>query len=401
MTKKIIKPTDSIQGSRESQTGEIKKHFWPIILTTITSSQEEKEKLESRPVYIIYRDNSLNSTLVPKIVENLKQIGKNVIVHSFPAGTPEEEIKKYFEDKNVQDSLKNAELLNDYTCYDNLPGGYKFYSENDTKESLGVLDDLSRKIMQKSLLGKDLEEKDSSKITVSSELNVLQNIMKGIIEKKGEPEQLYIVENRISDHGFKNSLFRWTKNNILQKKFDEKYGKEYKKMMDEGKTIEAIDMSKQEKINILNSLSLQELKEMIEENDIFKQSIDLGFDKDKLFGLIESILKDKTTEEDWIKVWNNFIANKIKDSLKNVIDKEKIKIVADAYAVKQGDENYVLIDWHASFNYNTQKPILSHKMQIPVDVQSTINYITTNQLLDINFDVDEAIKAKIEEAFKE
>lgn len=358
---------------------------------------ESKEKL-NMPVYVIYRDNTLYQTLIPKIVENMEKIGKKVIQHTFPAGTSEEEIKKYFEDEKVKESLKNAELLNDYTCYHNLPGGYKFYDENQTKNSLGILDDLSKKIMQDSLLGEKIIEgmKEGSGIEeVPSELSVLHNIIKEVFAKNGEPENLYIVEKYISSHGFNNNLLRWTKSNILEKKFEEKYGEEYKKLSSENKWNDAEEMKKQAEISIVSSLDDTGFLEIIESNDEFKKTLDLGFEKDKLISVIKQVLKEEITQSDALNMWNSFIADKMKDSLKDVIDEKKITIVPDMQNVESGDKNYVIVDRHACREGEEKT-----KLTFPLPLDSMIDYVVKNNLLDINFDTDEAISKAVDKAFK-
>lgn len=370
---------------------------------------ESKEKINNS-VYVIYRDNNLYQTLIPKIVENLEKVGKKVIQRSFPAGTPEEEIKKYFEDEKVKDSLKNTELLSDNTCYKNLPGGYEFYSENNTKKSLGILDELSKEIIKESLIGKprfelsdtEMKEKEN-KLEVSSEMNVVKNILKSILEKKGEPERLYIVEDKISDHGFKNKLFNITKQNFLKSIFfKEKYGEELIKI-DSNNSLSWGDKEKN-KFKLLEDVSKsfnsQELERLIKNDILFNQTVELGFNENELVNKIESVLKGEMDDKEIIKIWNKFIANKLKDNIKDLINEEKIKIVPNAYDVEKGDENYVLVDGHAKYDYTLQKQILSNKVIIPNTPTELIDWAISNEILDVNFDIDEVIKSKIEAVFK-
>ena len=108
----------------------------PEILTTLkaTDDQESKEKLEAMPMYIIYRENDLYASLMPRILETLQQLGRKVVVHVFPAMTSEEEIQRYLAQDDVKESLQNVGFLRDYTCSKQLPGkSYNFDKENNTK----------------------------------------------------------------------------------------------------------------------------------------------------------------------------------------------------------------------------------------------------------------------------
>ena len=53
---------------------------WAKVLSAITTPDENKEKIEMRPVYIVYRDNWLFQTIVPKIIEDMNTIGRKVII---------------------------------------------------------------------------------------------------------------------------------------------------------------------------------------------------------------------------------------------------------------------------------------------------------------------------------
>ncbi len=336
----------------------------------IGSGLEKKEALSLPSVYITYRDNDLYSTLVPKIIEYMKKIGRKVIVHSFPQGTPEDEIKKYFEGEVARNSVKDMELFADNTCKSQID--YKFKSENFKKEN--NLDSFSTKVMGNSLIGKEIFEKKDSEVKYSLEIEALQKVIKKVIAENGEPENLYIVEFELGNHNFNNRLF-YNKLTVL----DELVGDDWT-----DKDIES---------NKLLSLDSEDFIKVLESSQNFSEAVNFGFNKEELTELTKSILTGE--KKNITAIWNTFIASKIKDSLRGIIDEEKIKIVPEPSKIKKGANNYVLIDRHAE----ALNPCFDSKIKLPLPFSSMIDDIIKNKLLDIDFDMDKAAEIEVSKIF--
>jgi hypothetical protein len=134
--------------------------------------------------------------------------------------------------------------------------------------------------------------------------------------------------------------------------------------------------------------------------------VSLGFDQKTLLHLIQSIMQQDTRDKAIIKEkdartqWNQFIADQIKISLTGIIDQEKIEIIASAHEVREvGSEIYVLIDGHADYDRDKNKPILSDQTKILVDNTNMIEYAITNQFLEADIDISTSIKERVESAF--
>jgi hypothetical protein len=92
----------------------------------------EKEK-ERKPFFFIYRENDLFKKYVPLIQDFLKEKGYPVDLKSFPAGTPEEEIKKWYLENQIDLQSKNilADGTSIYSCgYDEKTFKKKFATKN-------------------------------------------------------------------------------------------------------------------------------------------------------------------------------------------------------------------------------------------------------------------------------
>lgn len=338
----------------------------PILNSNSNDGLENKESLKPI-VNVAYRDNDLFRTLVPKITEKMIGLGRKVIVHSFPQGTPKEEIKKYFQEEKILESLKGTEFLADGTC-DVLD--YNFSSKELKKEY--ELDRLSAKIMGNSIVGKEVFEGKERKIKYSAEISALQNIIKKIISEHGKPENFYIVENEIGAHNFGNGLF-YNTYTVL----DRLAGKSWS--------------DEKEEVSKLLAMTPDEFVKTLEVEQNYNDAINLGFDKDHLTSIVRSILSGEG--EYFQGEWNSFIASKIKESLKEIMSEEIIKIVPEANNIGTGSNNYVLIDRHAEHgNYNS-------KIKLPLPFSSMMDDIIKNKILSIDFDVDQAVDEVIEKTF--
>ncbi len=313
-----------------------------------TNKLEEKETLDLPMLNVIYRDNELFKTLVPKITQNAKDIGRKVETHLFPQGTPEEEINKWFENEENRKKLKNTDFLLDDTCYSQASNSYDRYKELEVRKTT-ELDSLSKKIMGHSVLGENLYEKGTGE-KIETQLDGLKSIVKFIFEKNGEPENLFIVQKYISSHNFNGSNKTDDEKKLFNQEFD--------------KSLNGVNVSREEFEKIAGDYNYP--------------------DNEKRKKLLN------TKQE----VWGTLISLKIKDSLKEIINEEKIKIVSSVDNIEDGDKNYVIVDRHALKEGEER-----NKVTLPLPLDSMVDYIIKKNLLDINFDVDKAVREEVEKEF--
>jgi hypothetical protein len=79
---------------------------------TAKEAVESKEK-EPKPFFLIYRDNDLFKEYIPVIASILQEEGRLVKVQSFPAGTPEEDINRWYLEHGAE--VNSSRILADYT----------------------------------------------------------------------------------------------------------------------------------------------------------------------------------------------------------------------------------------------------------------------------------------------
>jgi len=358
----------------------------------IPSAQSKVEEEKLPLINIIYRDNDLYTNFVPKIAQNIESFGRRVATKSFPREASVQEIKKYFESDDVKGSLKGTELFADETCRGQVD--YKFRSDNFKKEY--YLDSFANRIMSHCLIGKELIEKNDDTLCVPEKLVALKNIVKEVIDKNGEPENLYVVNGRISDHDFNNNLFSRPVEALLEKKLR---FSTYINIKDQDERNKNKELREKEIVR-LKSLNEEEFLSVLENNSEFKETINLGFDKDKLINIINLILKEGDETDSQQLVWNNFVANKIKEFLKDVIDEEKIRTISNPWEVESGDNDYFIVDRHAQVEYRLYKGgVYKSKIILPLPLADMIESIVKNNLLDINFNVDKAIETEVEKMF--
>jgi hypothetical protein len=100
----------------------------------------EKEK-ERKPFFFVYRENDLFKRYVPLIQDFLKEKGYPVDLKSFPAGTPTEEIKKWYLERQID--LQSKNILADNTSIASCG-----YDEKTFKNNLQPKIDLDELINQ-------------------------------------------------------------------------------------------------------------------------------------------------------------------------------------------------------------------------------------------------------------
>lgn len=75
----------------------------------------ETKEAPKKPFLLVYRDNDLFRQYAPVIEALLKARGLEVNIHSFPAGTPEEEIKNWYLEHKIDQAIESRNVLADNT----------------------------------------------------------------------------------------------------------------------------------------------------------------------------------------------------------------------------------------------------------------------------------------------
>ena len=166
---------------------------------------ENKEQEPRLPVFIVYRDNSTYQELIPMLVQKMEQAGRKVEIKSFPAGTPEEEMKSYLEQDEVKAKLAESELLMDYTAQRQIAKEEKIMAPLS-------LDQLSSNIFNNAFFGQGYLEKAKTMMSTPErfayQMEPLQKAVELFIEKHPETENVYVCKTCSSDHVFSFSLGR-------------------------------------------------------------------------------------------------------------------------------------------------------------------------------------------------
>lgn len=374
-----------------------------------TQGKENKEKETLPPVFIIYRDNDLYSDLVPKLVKNFELMGRKVEIKSFSAGTPTEEINKSLDAEN-QEELGKAEILSDDTC---RPLLYSRKLPNAFKEN--SLDAMSTKIMTeyfgKNILDEDrgIEKFDSSEAPpISKQLEVLNKVIDYLINKRGAPDKITIVESSISAHGFKSPIQIWGRiGKFIEKREDGNYTEE------ELETYFQKDAAVREMIDLGLFANKQEVfQEILQGKKHFHDRIE----KERAEGLSKEELDKRHIES--IKNRDSEAATMIKESLSGLIGEDKVRIVSNIEELNDETNNeFVLIDRHAEpsndfsaeiRNYGIEeaakrkaiRELLEKKVKLPLPVSSMIGELVQKRYLPFDdTEIDVQINRVLEKKF--
>lgn len=170
----------------------------------------EKEKVEymkeNAPLFFIYRDNPLFSDHIPIILKKLTEMGRQVETQIFPAGTPEEEMKKWYE--------RNKKLLSQKAVILDWKTDGCFGKEiEEEKYDLGSrlvmnLDGLMQKVTLRLLFGEDVPKIEITnrpvpEIENSIETNkrIVTTITKAILKNPEYcPKEVVILSTSMADH---------------------------------------------------------------------------------------------------------------------------------------------------------------------------------------------------------
>ncbi len=151
-------------------------------------SQPEHREAEKPPrVLVVYRDNSMFRELVPRMVDTLTNLGREVQCQVFPEGTSETEIKKWFEDNR---QTREGDLISDGT-YERSTG----YEERP----LINLDDIAETAAFASVCEESIQESRETDVKDFGKgiTRVVQNIL---ANPQNAPKKVFILTDRIFDH---------------------------------------------------------------------------------------------------------------------------------------------------------------------------------------------------------
>lgn len=169
-------------------------------------AQEEnkaREKYDAlAPIFICYRDNNNFSEFVPDIVKQLQALGRQVEIHSFPKGTPEDEIKRWYELNKKQ--MEWHQVISD-TTFESIAGLKLGNDEKKThmKYSLN-LDRLMDTSTERAVMGGTIEtDLWSKEKTLEECLDGEKTMVTSLLERikeSGKLKKIYILSHRINDH---------------------------------------------------------------------------------------------------------------------------------------------------------------------------------------------------------
>jgi hypothetical protein len=92
---------------------------------SVVNSESTKEQEPKKKAFLIYRDNGLFRVISPAMVEGFSSLGYQVIEHSFPEGTAEEDMAQWAEEHASE--ITGNKVLHDTTFARSIEnhGGYK------------------------------------------------------------------------------------------------------------------------------------------------------------------------------------------------------------------------------------------------------------------------------------
>lgn len=184
----------------------------------------EKENLESKteankPIRIVYRENDLFPNYVSEIKNYLESKGRKVDVTSFPEGTEEENIKKWF--KGNVSSLEKEILLTDYTCNFPYMNRGELPPANEELKKIRYSSEILDEIIEKSHLAsliqlsgaegfkflKSMENLGKFKVGLNDYKGVYESLFKTILNSsKKEPEKIYLIQKYLNSHFYPDEL---------------------------------------------------------------------------------------------------------------------------------------------------------------------------------------------------
>ena len=351
MKKKSISTTsltegkiDQIDQETTSLQTEITDTTQSRVLTTIADSQEEKEKLELKPVYIIYRDNDLYTGIVPDIIKEIQELGHRVKVQCFPKGTQGDIIEAYFERPEVLAELSDYTILADHTSEYEMPDYGKMFDLKD-------LDGVTGSVMSQ-IVGRDTKDivMDTYRFKrFYKDLLEYKKLFQIILTGEEKPSKVYISKKYLDSHAFWIHIPR----DIAK----------LKEMLSDSSGLE--DTKTFLELLYGSEYTMRAMKEEFEQYRFVFDAIhtalhitwdDLQLDKDRLFDLFErGLSKDKLQSEagyceKYMEISYDLQIERIKDILQETgIERSTIEVVAQAADIPQDSaQERIIADRHDS-----------------------------------------------------
>lgn len=164
-------------------------------------NEKIKEMKENTPIFIVGRNNSLFESYIPKIVNYLAEMGRQVETKIFPQGTDEKKIEEWYKD-NAQAMLTGKAIISDQTASVPYELSKEMRNEINGSRSVGNIDNLIRKVFNEILIGNSemrfniFEGADPEKIKTFM-INTIQHILSN---PQNNPEKIIIFKNKMGHH---------------------------------------------------------------------------------------------------------------------------------------------------------------------------------------------------------
>lgn len=154
---------------------------------------EPRETEKPSRILAIYRDNPLFQELMPHIADTLATLGKEVRLQTFPEGTPEEEIQRWYEEHKQEH--EGRDLLTDSTFERST--GYK------VRPILNI-DRLTNAATTMVLFGEsDMNELWKYEGDIEKTGKGISKVVQSILTRPEQaPEKVIILTEKILDHFF-------------------------------------------------------------------------------------------------------------------------------------------------------------------------------------------------------
>lgn len=166
---------------------------------TVVNTENKEKSIENKtigPIYMVYRDNRNWEKFAPKIVGHIqKELGGDIEVMSFPRGTDEKEIEKWY--KENEGNFEGKLLFTDNTCNPTIEKS-KYKERLDLDYILQESNEETIKKIFKDTFGeKGLKELKFNSIDDIEDSNT--KIFKLAIEKNN-PKKVTFVESKFGHH---------------------------------------------------------------------------------------------------------------------------------------------------------------------------------------------------------
>lgn len=191
----INKAKESLSGTSK-ELNDSMSHLEKSSSERIVNKENNIENKTIGPIFMVYRDNRNWEKFAPKIVEHIKnELGGDIEVMSFPRGTDEKVIEKWYEEN--KDRFEGKLLLTDNTCNPTIEKNEyegKFNLDSILKDSN---EETTKRIFKEAFGEKGLSELKFDSIEDIENSNT--KIFKLALEKNS-PKKVTFVESKFGHH---------------------------------------------------------------------------------------------------------------------------------------------------------------------------------------------------------